>query len=273
MKVDILGVKIDAIKSDEIENRLEQIFISDKKSYIFTPNTEFIINAQKDDEFRKTLNLASINLPDGIGLLWAAKFDSLKFPFALVLKQIIVVLLWIVSILSIIFYPRYIRNPIPERISGSDFVWPLARFAAKNRYKIFLLGGVSTIAERAALKLQTDIYGLQITGVSSLDPKDRDEVLTLINKSKADILLVAYGTPQQEIWLKNNLNETGCKLGMGIGGTLDFLAGTKKRAPVWMRYSGLEWLFRLIIEPRRIKRQLAIPKFGLIVLFNKFRSD
>lgn len=269
MKVNILGVKIDAIKRSDLDERLTQIFASKSKSLIFTPNTEFIMCAQKDKEFMSTLNSSSINLPDGIGLLWAAKFDSLKTIKVSVLSQIVSFLLWIVTIFSIIFYPKFIKKPIPERISGSDFIWPLSRFAAKNQLKIFLLGGASTIAERAALKLQTDIYGLKIAGVSSLDPKDRDQALSLINKSKADILLVAYGAPKQEIWLKNNLKETCCKLGVGVGGTFDFLAGIRRRAPRFMQIIGLEWLYRLILEPKRFRRQLSVPKLGIKMLINK----
>jgi len=269
MRIDILGVKIDAIKKSELNEKLTQIFAFKRKSLIFTPNTEFIITAGQDDEFRRTLNSSSINIPDGVGLLWAAKFDSLKVPKTPIIKQIVIFLLWIISIFSIVFYPKFLRKPIPERISGADFVWPLAKFAAENKLKLFLLGGASTIAERAALKLQTDIFGLNISGVSSLDPKDREEILELINKSKADILLVAYGAPIQEIWLKNNLKETCCKLGVGLGGTFDFLAGTRRRAPSWMRAIGLEWLFRLILDPRRMKRQLAIPNLGIKMLAKK----
>lgn len=269
MKIDILGVKIDTIRRSELNEKFTQIFESKRKSLIFTPNTEFIMCAQKDEEFKKTLNSSSLNIPDGIGLLWAAKFDSFKTLDIPVLSQIVTFSLWLITILSIIFYPKFIRKPIPERMSGSDFVWPLAEFAAKNQLKIFLLGGASTIAERAALKLQTDIYDLKIAGVSSLDPKDRDKALKLINKSKADILLVAYGAPKQEIWLKNNIKETCCKLGIGVGGTFDFLAGTKKRAPSWIQSIGFEWLYRLVLEPKRIRRQIAIPGLGLKMLIKK----
>jgi len=269
MKIELLGIKIDAIKKSELEEKLTSIFSAKKKSLIFTPNAEFVMKAQKDEEFRKVLNSSTINIADGVGILWATKYDSLKMPNIPVIKQLIALLLWIISLFSIIFYPNFIRKPIPQRISGSDFVWPLAKFAAENKYKIFLLGGASTIAERAALKLQTDVYGLNIAGVSSLDPKDRDQILAQINKSKSDILLVAYGAPKQEIWLKNNLKETTCTLGIGVGGTFDFLAGTKKRAPSVLRSIGLEWFYRLLIEPSRFKRQLAVPSLALKMLIKK----
>ena len=272
MKIDLLGVKIDAIKKEELEEKLVSIFASKKKSLIFTPNAEFVMRAQIDEEFKQVLNSSSINIADGIGILWAAKYDSFKMPNIPVIKQLVAFLLWLISLFSIIFYPKFIRKPIPERISGSDFVWPLAKFAAKNQYKLFLLGGASTIAERAALKLQTDIYGLNIAGVSSLDPKDRDQILVQIDKSKADILLVAYGAPKQEIWLKNNLKETPCTLGVGVGGTFDFLAGTKKRAPSFFQAIGLEWFYRLLIEPSRFRRQFAVPRLALMMLLKKCKE-
>ena len=272
MKIDLLGVKIDALKKEELEEKLASIFTSKKKSLIFTPNAEFVMRAQKDDEFKQVLNSSSINIADGIGILWASKYDSIKMPDIPVIKQLFAFLLWLISLFSIIFYPKFIRKPIPERISGADFVWPLANFAAKNQYKLFLLGGASTIAERAALKLQTDVYGLNIAGVSSLDPKDRELVISQINKAKADILLVAYGAPKQEIWLKNNLKETSCLLGVGVGGTFDFLAGTKKRAPRFLRMIGLEWFYRLLFEPSRFSRQLAVPRLALKMLLKKCKE-
>jgi len=269
MKVDLLGIKIDAVKKEDLKKKLEQIFKSKKINYIFTPNAEFVMRAQKDSVFKKILNNGALNLADGVGILWAAKYDSLPIPNVPVLKQLFAFIVWLFSLFTIIFYPRFIKKPIPERISGADFVWPLSQFAAENDYKIFLLGGASTIAERAALKLQTDIYGLKIAGVSSLDPQDRDQIIAQINKSNADILLVAYGSPKQEIWLKNNLKETSCILGVGVGGTFDFLAGTKKRAPASLRAIGLEWFYRLLLEPSRFKRQLAVPKLAFTMLFKK----
>ena len=233
-----------------------------------------VIRAQSDPELKDILNKKSkLNLADSVGLLWAAKFDSLPLPKDLILKKITIVLQWIITLIMLPILPRWFKKPIVDRISGSDFVWPLAKLAAKEKYRIFLLGGAATVAERAALKLQTDIYDLRIAGVSSGSPDDTNEIVEVINKSRADILLVAFGSPKQEIWLNRNLARTCCKIGMGIGGTFDFIAGEKKRAPLWMRKTGLEWFFRLVHEPSRFKRQLSIPKFMWIVLANRLKKS
>ena len=166
------------------------------------------------------------------------------------------------SLATIILYPKYLKKPIPERISGSDFVWDLSNYAAKNDLKIFLLGGDPTVPEQAALKLQTDIYGLKVAGTFEGSPKLEDEskILELMKKDKPDILFVAYGVPAEELWLEKNLVKTGAKIGIGVGGTFDFLAGRRKRAPKFVRAIGLEWLWRLILEPKRYRRQAALPK-------------
>lgn len=264
MKIDLLGVKVDSEKLSD--GQLDGLFKSQKKHLIFTPNTEFVMRAQRDENFKKILNKADVSLPDGIGLLWAAKFLSMKSPDIWGIKQIVIVLQWLITILLIPIIPRYFKNPISERISGADYVWDLARYAKENNLRLFLLGGGPTVAERAALVLQTEIYGLKIAGSSSLSPKDSKEIIEQINKSKADILLVAYGAPKQENWLFDNLKKTTAKIGMGIGGTFDFIAGTRKRSPKWIQRIGLEWFFRLIIEPKRIFRQLSIPAFMCLVL-------
>ncbi len=268
-KTSVLGVKLDAISKNELNDKLDQLSTKKDKAFIFTINSEFIIRAYHDKEFRHILNSGALNLADGVGPIWAAKFKSFNVSHFPIIREISIIFLWLLSILAIVIYPKFLKKPLPDKISGSDFVWDFAKYAKKNNYKIFLLGGGTTVAERAALKLQTDIYGLKIAGVSSLDPKDSKEIIRQVNKSRANILLVAYGSPKQEYWLKDNLNKTTCQFGAGLGGTFDFLAGVKKRAPKIMQNLGLEWLFRLIYEPKRLKRQLAIPKLMFLMLYRK----
>jgi N-acetylglucosaminyldiphosphoundecaprenol N-acetyl-beta-D-mannosaminyltransferase len=189
------------------------------------------------------------------------------------LSYISTIIEWIITILLIPLFPKYFTYPIKKRISGADFIWDLAKFSAERRLKVFLLGGAPTIAERTALQLQSKIPDLRIAGVNSKDPKDTAEIVSQINKSKADILLVAFGAPKQEFWLSENLNKTDCKIGIGVGGSFDFIAGVKKRAPAWMQKSGLEWLYRLISQPSRILRQMALPKFLYLVLKDKLSNS
>ncbi|HOX41426.1 MAG TPA: WecB/TagA/CpsF family glycosyltransferase [bacterium] len=269
---EILGIKISTLTLAKTEQAFFDFMKEGGKSLLATPNVEFIMKAQKDKGFKKILNEKSrLNLPDGFGMLWAARFLSLSAPGSAGIKQIIILLQWLGSIILIPFAPGFFKKPIPEKISGADFVWNIAKIAAKNKYRIFLLGGAPTVAERAALKLQTDIIDLRIAGVHSGTPEQSREIVEAVNRSKADILLVAFGAPKQEKWLAQYLDRTCAKVGIGVGGTFNFIAGTKQRAPKWMRESGLEWFHRLIIEPSRIRRQLAIPKFMWLVLLDKVR--
>ena len=265
-KIDLLGVKIDPVTKEEAINRLDELMGRKSKSIVCTVNTEFIVRAQNDQEFREIINNSGMNLADGIGVLWAAKFLSLKTNKDSIFAYFSLVLKWFTSLCLIIFYPKYFSDPIPERLSGSDFIWSVAKYARDKNYKLFLLGGGATVAERAALELQTKVYGLKVAGVHSGNPEQTEEIIEAINKSKADILLVAYGAPKQEKWLHENLKKTSCKIGIGLGGTFDFVAGVKKRAPKIMQTLGLEWFFRLILEPKRFIRQLALPKFMIMIL-------
>ena len=271
-RIDVLGIPIDTLTLKEAAEKLP-IFIDKKASIICTPNVEFIIKAQKDKDFLKILSKKSaLNCADGIGPLWAARFQTWPKPKIPVMREVVTILEWLFSIVLIPLWPGLFKNPIPERISGSDFVWTIARFAADNNYKIFLLGGAPTVAERASLSLQTQIYNLRIAGIHSGSPKDTPEIIEAVNKSRADIILVAFGAPKQEKWLAENLSKTTCKIGIGLGGTFDFIAEMKKRAPIWMQRSGLEWLYRLFQEPGRLGRQFSIPKFMFLVLINQLSA-
>ncbi len=269
--INVLGVKINITRHRQINETLSMLMDKKQPSLIFTPNTEIIMRAQTDDELREILNSGdSFNLADGVGVLWAARYLSLKSPRGF-LSYPAKIFQWTLTLLSVPVYPKYIRRPIPERLSGSDFIWDIADFAAKQRYKIFLLGGAPTVAERCALELQTKIPGLRIGGVFSGHYSEVGKAIEAIRKSRSEIILVAFGAPKQEKWLANNLTKTGCKVGAGLGGTFDYLAGVKKRAPKFIRIIGCEWLFRLICEPKRMARQLALPKFALLVLVNRIR--
>lgn len=268
-----MDVKVDDITTKEANDRLAEMLSYKSASIITTPNTEFIVAAQNNEEFKSILNEKSkLNLPDGTGILWAARFLYLQTPKDKFWRFLVILFQWIGTIVLIPFAPKYFRFPLHEKIGGADFIWQVAKIASSGKHKIFLLGGAATVAERTALKLQTDVENLRIAGVHSGTPKETEEIIEAINKSRADILLVCFGAPKQEKWLAENVSRTCCKVGIGLGGTFDFIAGERQRAPKWMQKSGLEWLFRLIIEPARIKRQLIIPKFMWLVLIEKLRN-
>ncbi|MCX6808228.1 MAG: WecB/TagA/CpsF family glycosyltransferase [Candidatus Berkelbacteria bacterium] len=267
---EILGVKLDSLDSNEALARIDYFLTKKTSSIVTTPNTEFIIKAQNDAVFRDIINKKSLmNLPDSYGTLWAARFLTLWSPKIPILREIYICLSWFFSLLLLPIIPRAYHFPIKEKISGSDFIWDLSRHAAEKNLRLFLFGGAPTIAEQTALRLQTDIYGLRVSGNFEGDISRSNEAIEAIKRSKADILLVCLGAPRQEKWLAENLSKTGCKVGIGLGGTFDFVAKIIPRAPFWMQKSGLEWLYRLIIEPKRLIRQMALPKMAVMILWTK----
>jgi N-acetylglucosaminyldiphosphoundecaprenol N-acetyl-beta-D-mannosaminyltransferase len=271
---EILGVKVDSLTKTEAMARIDYFLSKKQPSIAATPNTEFIIKAQKDDDFRNILNKKSLlNLPDSFGLLWAGRFLTFKEISIPVLRELIIILEWIISLLFIPILPKFYHYPLKEKLSGSDFIWDLSRHAQEKNIRIFLFGGAPTIAEQAALQLQTEIYGLRIAGIFPGDMTKQQQAIEAIKKSKSDILIVCLGAPLQEKWLSENLGKTGCKVGIGLGGTFDFVSGLIPRAPVWMQKSGLEWLYRILIDPKRFMRQLALPKMAFMVLGSKLRKN
>ena len=234
----ILGVPIHDVTIEETLALIDQFVREGVPRQICTVNPEFIMLAQKDLEFKQILDRSALNLPDGIGVVWAA---------------------------------QRLGRPVRERVAGSDLVGMLADRAQTTGWRIFLLGAAEGVAEQAAIILrerypQTHIVG---TYAGSPRPEDEAEIAVRIRSSGANVLLVAYGAPKQDKWIARNLEHTGVAVAMGIGGSLDFIVGTQKRAPRWMQRVGLEWLYRLVREPWRWRRQLALPKFVWHVLFVK----
>lgn len=234
----ILGVKIDKVRFVEAVEKAKQLIKSGNKSYIVTPNPEIIVAAQKDNEFKNILNKSSLSIADGMGLVWLSKL---------------------------------FRNGIPERVTGIDLLEALMEEAEKNNFSVFLLGGNQGVAEKAAQSLKSRYPDLKIVGTfAGSGGKEGDrEVLRKIGQSQIDILAVGYGPVKQEKWIDRNLQKLNVKLAIGVGGSLDFISGYKKRAPVWIQKAGFEWLFRLILEPWRWKRQLALPGFVCLFLVEK----
>jgi N-acetylglucosaminyldiphosphoundecaprenol N-acetyl-beta-D-mannosaminyltransferase len=276
MKVDVLGVKIDALKKTEVLDKISTLLNEDpstslragKPVFIVTPYSETMVAAQKDEEFRKILNAADIALADGVGILWTAKYLELRIKN----KELRIWAL-VKTLSTIIFNPKYIRSPIPEKISGSEFVWDLAGLAAEKNYSVFLLGGFGDTPEIAAKKLQEKFTDLRIAGVndftpSSNDGKGRGEVAK-INSSGADFLFVALGPIRQEKWIYENLPKLRVKLAIGLGGTFDYIAQKRPYRPKIWATRGLEWLWRLATQPWRLGRIIK-GVFGLIYYAFRF---
>jgi len=231
----VLGVRVDDLTMAHTLSILERYVAEKRPHQIVTVNPEFVMKARQDATFRQVLNEADLALPDGSGLLWAA---------------------------------RMMGHPLRERVCGSDVVPQVARLAASRGYRLFLLGAAPGVAEQAAELLTRDNPGLRIVGTyaGSPAPEEEDTIVSKVTAAAPDFLFVAYGAPRQDIWIRRNLARLNVPVCVGIGGTLDFVAGVAKRAPRWMRQVGLEWLHRLIHQPWRWRRMLVLPKFAWLVL-------
>ncbi|HEB01428.1 MAG TPA: WecB/TagA/CpsF family glycosyltransferase, partial [Candidatus Portnoybacteria bacterium] len=198
MKINLLDVKVDKITSREVLNRIEEYLQSQNQYYIVTPNPEFLMEAQRDEEFKKILNYADLAIPDGVGLLWAARF--LNLPSGSRLKSIWQV---IYSGASLVLYPKYCQSVFPERVTGTDLIYALANRLQKTDYSIFLLGAKGQVAKMASQKLKQKFPDLKIAGAfGGVGEEKGDRITTaIINQAKPDLLLVAYGAPKQEKWI------------------------------------------------------------------------
>jgi N-acetylglucosaminyldiphosphoundecaprenol N-acetyl-beta-D-mannosaminyltransferase len=244
MNVDILGVKIDAVTRAEARQRAVDFLAGSRGFRVFTPNPEMLVLASRDADFKKILNTADLAIPDGIGLLLAA---------------------------------RYGGRSLPERVTGTDLMQDLCAAAASRGWKIFLLGGENGEAAAAAAALKErhpdiKIVGHDEGGRAFTDASGRVRlqaaVLDKIKAAAPEILFVALGHGRQEKWIADNLAElSSVRVAMGIGGAFNFIAGRSLRAPRFFRQSGLEWLWRLAAEPWRWRRiWTAVVVFPYLVL-------
>ncbi len=241
-RIQILGLPVDAITFDQWLDLIGRWVREGERAYhVCTVNPEFMVIAQDDPNFRNILRRCDLCIPDGIGLLYAA---------------------------------RILGSRLPERVTGSDGVPLIAERAAHEGWRLYLLGAAEGIAQQTADILTERYPGLQIAGVysGSPAPDEEDAIVERINASGADILLVAYGAPIQDKWIARNLPRLNVSMAMGIGGAFDFIAGILPRAPLWMQRAGLEWLYRLYLQPSRIRRQIRLPIFMLRVLADRVRG-
>jgi len=231
----ILGVRVDSVNYEQALSLIEDFVVSGTSHQVVTVNPEFIVAAQSDHDFRRLLNASSLALPDGVGLLWAA---------------------------------RFLGQPLQERVTGTDSVQRVAALAARRGYSLFLLGAAPGVAVETAARLCEAYPGVTIVGThaGSPAPEEEDEIMGMIQRAKPDILFVAYGAPQQDKWIARNLERLGVPVAMGVGGAFDFISGRAKRAPRWLQRLGLEWLHRLLHQPWRWCRMLALPRFVWLVV-------
>ncbi len=233
--ISILNTPVHPVTMAETMALCAQFVAEPRLHQICTTNPEFIMRAQDDAAFRQLLWDSDLCVPDGVGLLLAGK---------------------------------WIGRPFPERVPGSEMVYHLAKQCAENRWRLFLLGAAEGIAAQAGRIFQEKYPDLIIAGTYAGSPslEENETIVSLINESRADILYVAYGNPKQDMWIGRNKEALKTvRVAIGIGASLDFVTGNAIRAPRWMQKLGLEWLHRLILEPWRWRRMLALPRFVFAV--------
>ncbi len=235
----ILGIKFDIVNEDQALEKLITFLEEDSSlKEVYTPNPEIVMLAQEDKDLFKILNKADLLLADGIGLIIASKLKGLQ---------------------------------LKHRVTGVDTMDKLLEYCGKNDKSFFIFGGKPGIAELACENIRLKYKGIKVAGCHHgyFHEKDEMEIIDKINNSKADVLFVCLGAPKQEKWINKNKDKLNCALAMGVGGSVDVYAGLVKRAPEFFQNFGLEWLYRLLKEPWRIRRMLVLPKFLIKFVFTK----
>lgn len=232
---EILGVPVHQVTKKQAIERIMQFMKQEGCHKVYTPNPEIIMAARRDPELKKALKEADLVVPDGIGVVIASKFT---------------------------------KNKLSERVPGYDLVQKLFRGMEKKQGTVYFLGSAPGVAHKAADKMQEKYPGLRILGVRNgyFNKEEEKKIVRQINDAKPDLLLVGLGAPKQEKWVHKYYKDLQVKVCIGVGGSFDVMSGKVKRAPILFQKIGLEWFYRLIIQPTRWKRMLQLPLFMYIVI-------
>lgn len=239
MKTDIMGLQFDNITMEEALDAAKALLQGEHAARVVTPNAEIAYEALHDENMRTLLNSAELMLPDGAGVVLASKI---------------------------------LKTPLKQKVAGVDFADGLLGVLETTGQSLYLLGSKPGIGELAAQKMMQKHPKLRIAGIADGYFQDEAPVIDKINASGADVLFVCLGAPKQEQFMARHQKVLHVKLMAGLGGTLDSFAGTVKRAPKWMIRLNLEWLYRLIKEPKRFKRMLRLPKYLWAVVCKRIRG-
>ena len=239
-RFEMCGVPLDSLTLEGALARIATLVRGREGGYVVTPNIDHIVLVNKNQEFAQAYRSASVSLVDGTPVLWAA---------------------------------RLLGHEVPEKVSGSDLIWPLFAMAAKEGFSVYLLGGGDGAAERAREVLQQRHPELNIAGIDApwidlqASPGSDDGVVERITSARPDLLIVGLGAPKQEIWIHRNRHRLGSTVCLGLGASIDFVAGRVQRAPQWVSRAGLEWLYRLAREPRRLASRYLVRDPQFVPLF------
>ena len=235
-KESYFGVDVSPLSYEEILADVEERMKQNKKSTIIAVNPEKVMAAEKNAQLRELINNSTYGIPDGVGILLASKLK---------------------------------KGSITSRVTGVDMMDRLLQFAAEKGYRVFLYGAKEEVVSVAKQKIEEKYPKINISGYENGYVQDPEIVVNKINEAKADLLFVAMGSPKQELWIREHMDQVSAKVFQGVGGSFDVFAGHVKRAPAFYRKLGLEWFYRLMKEPQRFKRQLALPKFLMRVIRSK----
>lgn len=239
-KVDIHGVRIDNVTMKEALDFVIDGLDHEKTCKIYTPNSEIIMQANRDPDLLAVLNSADLLVPDGAGVILASKILGAK---------------------------------LKEKVSGVDLVKNILQYTNKRPISFFILGGRPGVPEKASINIVSEYPKARIVGFRHgyFNEEDIPDIIKQINDSQAEILLVGLGAPKQEKWIHSHAHELSSKIIIGVGGTVDVFAGTATLAPEYIRKAGFEWLYRLIKQPSRYKRMMDLPRFMMLTLRKKLK--
>lgn len=234
MKESYLGVDVSPLTYEGIIAEIEERMTAEKQSTIIAVNPEKVMTAQKNPKVKELINDSTFQIADGVGILLASKLK---------------------------------KGNITSRVTGVDMMARLLQFAEEQQHPVYLYGAKKEVVELAAEKIQQTYTNIPIAGMTDGYEQDEAALIDRIRASGAKIVFVALGSPKQELWIERNLtNLPNVLVFQGVGGSFDVFSGTVKRAPAFFRKLGIEWLYRLLSDPRRLKRQLNLPRFLLKVL-------
>lgn len=240
----LMNTEIDNLTMDEILDAIDSLIKEDNCSYVVTPNVDHIVQLEKDEELKRVYENASLILTDGKPLIWIS---------------------------------NWYKTPIKEKISGSDLFPRVCDLAAKKGYTMYLLGAAEGVADKAAKNLMDKYKGLNIVGTYSPPfgfEKDKVELKKIerqIQEVHPDILIVGLSCPKQEKYMYHHCKELDVPISFGLGASIDFEAGNIKRAPRWMSEHGLEWLYRITQDPKRLAKRYLVDDMKIIRIARKYR--
>jgi N-acetylglucosaminyldiphosphoundecaprenol N-acetyl-beta-D-mannosaminyltransferase len=230
----VLGVRVDCVDMERAVERIVALVEQGGHHLVATVNPEFVMRARADHDFGRVLESADLCLPDGSGVVWAARRHGCV---------------------------------MPGPVTGVDLIPRLAAACVERGWRLFLLGAAPGVAEELATRLRTEHPGIEVAAYAgSADASADDETVRAIAAHGPHMLLVAFGAPKQEMWIERAGRRLQVPVAIGVGGSFDYLTGRVPRAPGWMRSAGLEWLFRLVRQPWRLRRMAVLPVYAVNVI-------